>query len=216
MRAFKRGDEQEEGRSFDEAVVPGERRNDQRHMTILRVGKMISNGAQELCLIRNISAGGLKARVYTAKSIGQEVSVELKCDQEIAGTVQWASGSDVGIQFHKRVDVDSLLASDTVVTRGMRPRPPRVHLPTLAILRLRSELWGIGIQDISQGGAKIEIDQRLEIGDEVVIVIGDFRPLHALVRWVDGGIAGVEFKQMIPYSELAQWLSQLSGQAISR
>ena len=216
MRAVKRGDEQDKERSFDEAVVPSERRNDQRHMTILRVGKMISNGVQELCLIRNISAGGLKARVYAAKSIGQEVSVELKCDQEIAGTVQWVSGTDVGIQFYERVDVDALLASETVLTRGMRPRPPRVHLPTLAILRLRSELWGIGIQDISQGGAKIEIDQRLEIGDEVVIVIGDFRPLHALVRWVDGGIAGVEFKQMIPYSELAQWLSQLSGQTITR
>jgi hypothetical protein len=216
MRAIERGGGQGRDSLYGKADAPGERRNDQRHMTILRVGKMISEEAQELCLIRNISSGGLKARVYTAKQVGQPVSVELKSNQEIAGTVQWVKESEVGVRFNERVDVAALLASDPVVTRGMRPRPPRVHLPTLAILRLRSELWGIGIQDISQGGAKIEIDQRLHIGDEVVIVVGDFRPLHATVRWVRAGTAGVEFKQMIPYSELATWLSSISREGVTR
>ncbi len=211
MRATKRGEGEGGELSVEEVGIPSERRGDRRHLTILRVGKLITEGAQELCLIRNISSGGLKARVYTPKKVGQTVAVELKSDQEIPGTVQWIWGTDIGVQFHERVDVAAVLASEPVLTRGMRPRPPRLHLSTLAILRLRSELWGIGICDISQRGAKIEIDQKLEVGDEVVIVVGDFRPLTAIVRWSRKGIAGVEFKQTIPYGELSEWLSSLGS-----
>lgn len=210
MRVIDRDSRGEEGAACDEVARPPERRGDQRHMAILRVGKLIADGMQELCLIRNISAGGLKARVYTPKEVGQSVAVELKSDQEIAGTVQWSRGSEIGVQFNDRIDVAAVLASSPVVTRGMRPRPPRVHLPSLAILRLRSELVGIGICDISQGGAKIEIDQPLAVGDDVVIMVSDFRPLNAIVRWVNGGAAGVEFKQSIPYGELAEWLCSIN------
>jgi len=214
MRATRRGDEEGSEPSLEEFGAPAERRGDQRHLTILRVGKMIAGGVQELCLIRNISSGGLKARVYTPKAVGQTVIVELKSNQEIAGTVQWIAGNDIGIRFHERIDVEAMLANDEL-TGGMRPRPPRLHLSTLAILRLRSELWGIGICDISQRGAKIEIDQTLAVGDEVVIVVGDFRPLNAVVRWCRGGVAGVEFKQMIPYGELSEWLNSLGPTAKS-
>lgn len=216
MRAMGRGTQGDNEPPVEEVGAPAERRHDRRHLTILRVGKLISGSIQELCLVRNISSGGLKARVYSDKAVGEEVSIELKSGQAIAGVVQWNAGNEIGVQFHDKIDVPALLASDEVLTRGMRPRPPRVHLPTLALLRLRSELWGIGIQDISQGGAKIEIDQPLDIGDEVVIMVGDFRPLTAIVRWVRGGAAGVEFKQMIPYSELAQWLSSVTREDVAR
>lgn len=193
-----------------EGGIAAERRNHHRHMAILRVGKLTANGSQELCLIRNISSGGLKARVYIPKNVGDTVAIELKSDQEISGTVQWVRDKDIGVQFGKSVDVAALLASAPLVTRGMRPRPPRLDMSSLALLRLRSELLGIGICDISQGGAKIEIDQPLEVGDDVVIIVGDFRPLNSVVRWVRDGVAGVQFKQMIPYPELVEWLCKVN------
>ena len=42
---------------------PRERRRQARHLTILKVGTLIVDGGRELCLIRNISAGGLMAHV---------------------------------------------------------------------------------------------------------------------------------------------------------
>jgi len=47
------------------APQPPERRRDTRHITILRVGTILVDGRRELCLIRNISAGGLMAHVYS-------------------------------------------------------------------------------------------------------------------------------------------------------
>ena len=42
---------------------PPERRRGQRHLTILRVGALTIDGTRELCLVRNISAGGVMALV---------------------------------------------------------------------------------------------------------------------------------------------------------
>jgi hypothetical protein len=53
---------------------------------------------------------------------------------------------------------------------------------------------------------KIEIDQPLEIGAAVVLTLDKFRPIHGVIRWCDGGLAGVAFNQLIPFQELMQWL----------
>src|SRR5436853_1460849 len=80
----------ETGFSFSNAVpLPPERRADERLIKILRVGTLIIDGRRELCLIRNISAGGVMAHVYSSLKPGQRVTVELKATQPIAGRVVW-------------------------------------------------------------------------------------------------------------------------------
>ena len=72
----------------DQVPPPPERREGERYVTILRVGVLIVDGQRELCLIRNISAGGLMAHVYSPVQPGQRVVVELKTSQQIEGFVQ--------------------------------------------------------------------------------------------------------------------------------
>ena len=50
-------------------------------------GLVVVASRRELCLVRNVSAGGLLAHVYSALRPGQEVAVELKSHQQIAGRV---------------------------------------------------------------------------------------------------------------------------------
>src|SRR5258708_6129900 len=100
----------ETGFSFsNEVPSPPERRLGERHLKILRVGTLVLNGRRELCLIRNISAGGLMAHVYSMVMPGQIVSVELKTNQQISGRVVWTRGHNAGIQFDAEVDVAELL-----------------------------------------------------------------------------------------------------------
>src|SRR4051812_22549939 len=68
---------------------PADRRDNARHLKILRVGTLIIGDHRELCLIRNISAGGLMAHVYSNLTVGQEISVSLKSAQLLTGTVAW-------------------------------------------------------------------------------------------------------------------------------
>jgi hypothetical protein len=175
-------------------------------MTILRVGTLFLEGRRELCLIRNISAGGLMAHIYSRVAIGDRVAVELKTNHRIEGEVSWVEGSNVGISFDEQIDVEEILASHSGLENGWRPRLPRVEVDRLATLRVGSEVYGVSTRDISQGGVKIEIDREFEGGEEVVLTLDKFRPVAGVVRWYGGGLCGVAFNQVIPFRELMSWL----------
>ena len=70
-----------------EAPPPPDRRRDARHLTILRVGALVGTAGRELCLIRNISGGGIMAHVYCRHVPGEKVSIELKSEEPIEGTI---------------------------------------------------------------------------------------------------------------------------------
>jgi hypothetical protein len=188
------------------APQPPERRRDTRHLTILRVGALIGRDGRELCLIRNISAGGLLAHVYSRHEPDEKVAIELKGNQQTPGKVLWVRESNIGIQFDEPIDVAEILCNQAVLDNGWRPRLPRIAVDRLATLRCGARLHGVNTRDISQGGVKIECDQPLEPGREVVLAMENFRPLQALVRWCDGGLAGLSFNQLIPFPELMNWL----------
>ncbi|MDB5720513.1 MAG: PilZ protein [Alphaproteobacteria bacterium] len=184
---------------------PPERRRESRHLTILRVGALVGPQGRELCLVRNISAGGLMAHVYSRHEMGERVSVELKTTQEIEGFVIWISDSNIGIQFDHPIDVAELLATH-VTPDGWRPRTPRVEVDRLATLRCGARLYAANTRDISQGGVKLEVDEALEVGREIVLTMERFRPLQAVVRWCQDGFAGIEFREFLPFNELIGWL----------
>jgi hypothetical protein len=189
-----------------EAPQPTERRRDSRHMTILRVGTLLVDGRRELCLIRNISAGGLMAHAYSTFTIGQRVAVELKTNQQTPGAISWISGQNIGIGFDDQIDVEDMLASQSVLDNGWRPRLPRVEVDRLGTLRAGAITHVVNTRDISQGGVKLELDAVLEAGDEVVISLEKLRPIPAVVRWCHGGACGVAFNQVVPFRELMDWL----------
>ena len=195
--------------SFSSAVpAPPERRNQERHIKILRVGILVIDGRRELCLIRNISAGGLMAHVYSGVHPGQRVTVELKSNHQISGSVVWAREANAGVAFDTPVDIGDLLANPTVLENGWRARSPRVEIDRIARVRAGASTYWVDARDISQTGVKIEGDQSLDVGAEVVITLEDFRPLAGVVRWQSGRSCGIEFNGLISLSELIGWIKR--------
>src|SRR3954464_10524093 len=108
-------------------VPPGmpERRNDERHMTLLRVGSLIIGDRRELCLIRNISAGGMLVRIYSAVTPGTRVAIELKQGEAVEGTILWSKDELVGVSFDAPIDILSLISAPA---DARRPRMPRLEV----------------------------------------------------------------------------------------
>ena len=107
-----------------------DRRDDSRELSFLRIGCLLFDDRRELCLIRNISAGGALARTYSHVSPGSRVALELKQGESVAGSVRWSEGNLVGIMFDQQVDVIQLLAdsSDWPPGRSAACRNPRSGL----------------------------------------------------------------------------------------
>ena len=105
----------------DRTPDPVERREGERYLTLFRVGTVMIEDRRELCLIKNISAGGMMIRPYCKLQPGMALSVELKRGEQIPGTVSWLRGDSAGISFDENIDVVELLATSM---EGPRPRMP--------------------------------------------------------------------------------------------
>jgi len=200
---------EETGFSFSSHVpMPPERRQDERFLKILRVGTLIVDGRRELCLIRNISAGGVLAHVYSHLARGKRVAIEFKAHQPVDGRVVWTREANVGIKFDQVMDVTELLANPAVLDNGWRPRTPRVEIDRMATLRAGARTLWVQARDISQNGVKVETDQPPEPDSEVVLTLEGFRPLHGVVRWRGEDACGISFNEPIPFHDLIGWLKR--------
>jgi hypothetical protein len=193
--------------SFSEQTpLPPERRGDRRHLRILRVGTLIVGSRTELCLIRNISAGGLMAHVYSELKLGERVSISLKSAQLLHAEVVWVKDGNAGFQFDEPIDVEEMLSNPTLLENGWLPRMPRVEVDWLATVRSGANTCWVSLRDISQGGVKFESDEPLTVGSQVILTIDKFRSVKGAVRWWEDGLGGISFNELIPFHELMRWL----------
>ena len=187
----------------DRAPDPVERRDDERYLTLFRVGTVMVNDRRELCLIKNISAGGMMIRPYCKLAIGDLVSVELKRGEQIAGSINWIRQDSAGIEFKERIDVLELLATSM---DGPRPRMPRVEVRCIASVRQGANVYGMRAHDVSQGGVKVESERELMVGGDVLVTLPGLPSKEAVVRWKEGRAYGITFRRLIALSELVEWL----------
>ncbi len=183
--------------------APTERREGDRHMTLYRVGSLAIGERRELCLIKNISAGGMMVRAYCAIPEGTRLTVELKCGQPIAGSVTWFRDPNVGIAFDQPIDVIDILSTSM---QGPRPRMPRMEVQGLVTIREGASTYRLRACDISQGGLKVQGETMIALGADVVVTCPGLEPQRGVVRWSEGDQMGVTFNRNLPLALLVGWL----------
>ena len=194
----------------DQAPSPDERRGGDRHLTLFRVGTMLVDGRRELCLIKNISAGGAMLRLYTGGlTVGQELTVELKCGQPLKGQVAWVRDPNVGLVFDQAIDVVAMLTQNE---DGPRPRMPRIETSSFVTLREGASIHRGRVCDISQGGLKVETPVAFPRNADVVVSLPGLAPQPGVVRWTDGGYAGITFNRLLALPSLIEWLRSRAGE----
>ena len=162
---------------------------------------VIIDGRRELCLIKNISAGGMMIRPYCKVEPGTAVSVELKRGEQIPGTVNWVRNDSAGVEFDDHIDVVELLACSM---EGPRPRMPRVEVRCIASVRQGSNVYGMRAHDVSQGGLKVKSPRDLEVGADVLVTLPGLPSKQAVVRWREGRSCRITFQRLIALPELVE------------
>lgn len=185
-----------------------ERRQGRRHVTVLRVAKVARAHGDELCVIRNISAGGVMAHLYAPATVHERVLVEFKSGTRLAGTVRWVREDNAGIQFDDTIDVVRFLAGEDDVEGHFGPRAPRLGVGLPAVMRVGVRVHPVTVCDISQGGLKFRAIDSTSIGQKAVFRIAGLAPLAGTVRWCEGGYAGLQFDTALPLAVLAQWAAE--------
>lgn len=184
------------------------RRSGERHLTIFRVGSILIDGKRELCLVKNISAGGALIRAYCPLEIGQPLQIDIKERQPVSGEVSWIRGSDAGIEFDSPVDVIELLSGGD---EKQRPRMPRIEVKCIGFVREGAVVHRAHIHNISQGGIRAEIPNALKVGGAVTVSLNGLAPQQGIVRWSDSGRYGIAFNSVLGLPVLIDWLHRIQG-----
>ena len=195
-------------------AADSDRRDGHRHLTLYRVGSILVEARRELCLIKNISAGGMMIRLYCSIAVGTPVTVELKSGQPVNGKISWTRDQNAGIAFDQPIDVIDILSSSM---DAPRPRMPRIETQAYATLRDGTNVLRVRVCDVSQGGVKIACETIIARGSDVVLMLPGLEPQPGLACWVEGGFIGVSFNRLLPLAELVSWLQdQRQAQHASR
>ena len=179
-----------------------DRRAEDRYLSLFRVGTLTIGDRRELCLIRNVSAGGMMIRPYCEIESGTRLSVELKQGEPVEGIAQWVKDDCLGVTFDEPIDVLALLSAED----GPKPRMPRIEIDGAASIRIEKDVYRARVENISQGGMKVECHADLPIGPEVIVSINGLEAFRAIVRWKNGDSYGITFNRVLPLPVLVNWL----------
>lgn len=187
------------------APTQPDRRESDRYLSLLRVGAIVVDGRRELCLIRNISAGGIMIRAYSDIPLAKPLTIELKQGDPVCGVVRWNHDGLTGVTFDEPIDVVQLLAP---AVDGPRPRLPRIEVDCTAWVRQDGDVIRTRVINISQGGICVDARSPLTAGAHVVVTLPGLTPAPGVVKWSAGSTYGIGFNRPLVLSNLVEWLQE--------
>jgi PilZ domain len=186
--------------------APRNQRAANRVALLLRAGKLVSEHGEFLCILRDASTGGLKARLFHELPQAQRFGVELANGERYPIELVWQRDGHAGFRFVAGpIDVHGLIDESSALPK----RDIRLRVNAPVTVRVGEERHGGHLRDLSQNGAQIEIVPGMAIGQQVVLVIEGLPALVARVRWRRGAAHGVIFQRGFRLDELAALVGQL-------
>lgn len=188
--------------------APVDQREAQRFTLILRAGKLVTEHGEFLCVLRDVSSGGLKLKLFHPLPCTEPCQIELAGGERYALEAAWHEGDHAGFRFAESpVDIGQLLEEAgpfpkrSIRLRLRDPVPIALHGSDLA---LQAKL-----HDISQHGMALTCGKRLPIGQRLEVSAPLLGVVDARVRWRRGDCFGLVFQQSFRLDDLARIAARL-------
>ncbi|MBK6803148.1 MAG: PilZ domain-containing protein [Novosphingobium sp.] len=196
----------------DPPVDGAEQRAARRYALLLRAGKLICDGQEFLCILRDASATGFKARLFHPLPQGGRYELELGNGTRYAVEPVWARDGHAGFRFcGGKVDVHGLLEETSQYPR----RQIRLKLELPVMVEAHGIARAAVLRDLSQQGALIESDFVLALRQPLLIEAHGLPPLAGRVRWRRGTAHGVVFHTGFRLDELATLAARLHSEGLA-
>lgn len=187
--------------AWDETRADTEQRSGPRFTLLIRTAKLIAGSGEYLCVIRDVSQDGVKARLFHPLPGGEALAIELASGERHAVVPVWQDGEVAGFRFLAPVPMERLLAD---APDGLRKRSLRLRFALPVLVFSGGRRFSAEFRDISQHGASFECGEHLAMDERVRLECDWLPPLDARVRWRRRPHYGVIFEQTFRFDELAR------------
>ncbi len=189
----------------EESVEADELRDAPRFTLLLRVAKLICGQGEFVCVIRDISATGTSLRFFHALPKCESYALELHAGLCLEMKNVWDRGREGGFEFLEPIKVEAAINdASNFPKRGVRLQ---LHIP-VTIATLAQSQFGT-VQNISQQGARVELNTPLAIDQSVRIAGPGLNEVRSKVRWRHGGEHGLVFDDTFSLGDFATLAAQL-------
>ncbi len=172
-----------------------------RFALMLRSAKLVGESGEFLCVIRDVSASGVRLRLFHPLPIGERrLALELANGAHYFIETVWEKDGEAGFRFAAPISVDSFITESSPFPK----RPVRLHLRCAARIGVGSASSAAVVHDLSPQGIGVELADRLSLRQLVRIELAGLPALYAKVRWRRHPAYGLVFQQSFRLDELAQ------------
>lgn len=177
---------------------------------MLRSAKLVGPAGEFLCILRDVSASGIKAKLFHPLPPGQSLALELGSGEQFALEQVWERDGHIGCRF---AEGPVSLAAFVEENGSFPKRQIRLKLDLPVELSVGQNCLPARLVDLSQHGAMVQLDVFLALRQLVSIGSPQLPLRHARVRWRRGSAHGLVFHEGFRLDELARLASQLQNQA---
>jgi hypothetical protein len=183
-----------------------ELRDAPRFTLLVRTAKLVVDGQEYLCVLRDASASGCKLRLFHGLPKAKSFALETSNGQRYPMDMMWARDDHAGFRFHDMIDVQELLADK----RGpYAKRHVRVRLQCPIVVHALGRAIPAVLRDISTEGAKIDCSERMMLRQLLKLEIPGFPPTFGRVAWRQVPYHGLSFESGFPLDQLAHHLKAM-------
>jgi hypothetical protein len=171
-----------------------------RFSLLIRSAKLVYAGGEYICIVRDVSASGVRLRVFHRLPAEASVTLELATGECFAIERVWEREDHAGFRFADPIDVHRFIAE-----AGPYPRRPlRLRLDFAAKITTVGDPFGATVRDLSREGARIDTGEMLAIGQKVKLEAKGLPAITAIVCWRRVPSYGLAFQQSFTFEELAK------------
>lgn len=176
---------------------------------LIRPAKLVGAEGEFLCVLRDVSNGGCKVRLFHPLPLRGGMKLELGNGDRYEVERVWERDEHAGLRFLSPVPPEYVINEDG----PYRKRPVRLRLQLDALIVAGRDTAPAVLRDLSQQGARLDCESRLAVDQQVRLEVAGIRPIVAKVRWRREGAIGLVFEQTFRLDELARIVAALQAPA---
>jgi hypothetical protein len=177
-----------------------ELRSAPRFTLLIRSAKLIGETGEYLCVIRDVSASGVRLRIFHPLPPGDTFQLELSAGDRFDVERVWEGKDHAGFRFADWIDVHGFIAEASPYPK----RALRLRVDFPAMITTDGAGASAAVRDLSREGARIETELPLAIRQKVKLTAQGLPPIMATVCWRSTGAYGLVFQQCFTFEELAR------------